>query len=87
MRRFLAAALMLSAGPVMAAPADDYSACLIGYSVVALVNMERIEDPYQAVEAARAECPAPDGVDVAALDDYVDEIVEEVAGALNGARQ
>lgn len=89
MRLLIATAFAALATPAFALSADDYSACMIGRAAIVLHDQAVIDDYYGAIELAKPECPAPaiDAADMMALDAYVEEVVEDIAGALNLAAE
>ncbi|MEP9387172.1 hypothetical protein [Mesorhizobium sp. KR9-304] len=84
----LTIAFLQIAGGAFALPADDYATCLVGQAVIALHNQsnDAINPFSAAIEAAHAACSPPDGLSTKArseISDYVETIVEDVAGGLN----
>lgn len=64
-----------------AEPAEDFKACLIGYSVMALDD--GVKNASEAQQQASAHCLLPDDpndeIDVDAIGDHVHELVEKIA--------
>lgn len=82
MKHLLIAALLLST-PALASPEDDYIACLVGRSAVALSQQSGDKDADRAQEVAYGECAepasfAPD-TEIDGLQDYVALMVERMA--------
>lgn len=82
----LLAAFLLITSPVSASPVDDYVACLIGESAVALHAQTGGKDASKAQEVAFKKCPEPN--DVAAdpeadgLYDFINLAVESIAAGV-----
>lgn len=77
------AALLLST-PAIPGEAENFAACLIGHSVLALETQGNPKDPIAAQEAASTQCPLPDDpkdeIDIDAIGDHVNEVVTAIAG-------
>jgi hypothetical protein len=79
MKTLLIAALLFST-PALADAVDDYAACLIGQSAVAIHNGAK--DAEAAQEAAHGLCKEPVGIaenEAEGLLDYVNLVVEGIA--------
>lgn len=79
MRTALIWALMVS--PALAGVEDDYVACLVGQSAVAL-HSQQSKDALAAQQAALKLCPEPKGTgedEMEGLLDYVNLMVERMA--------
>lgn len=63
MKAFAFIAATLLSASAFADTADDYAACLIGYSVIALEHQGQDKDPLAAFGVARNRCPEPAGLD------------------------
>lgn len=63
MRTIVLAAALLLTSQAWADTGEDYAACLIGYSVVALEKQGAHKDALAAFAVARSRCPEPDGLD------------------------
>jgi hypothetical protein len=74
MKTLLLAVILFSTAAV-ADEAEDFAACLIGYSILAIDAGEK--DPLAAQVAASDHCPLPesDEIDVDAIGAHVNEIV------------
>lgn len=59
MKYALLAALVFAASPALAAPEDDYLACLVGKAMIE-IHSRRLNDP---LGAASKLCPEPLGID------------------------
>jgi hypothetical protein len=87
MKTILVAAALLIAAPLFASPSDDYVACLIGQSAVALLKQNPpMTDAEAAQEVAYGFCPEPasvgadpNGEAVEGIGDYVNLMVERMA--------
>jgi hypothetical protein len=81
MRYAFAVICLLTAGTANASPAEDFKACLIGYSVMALDGGAK--NAADAQSQATNHCPLPDDpndeIDVDAIADHVHELVERMA--------
>jgi hypothetical protein len=82
MKSLLIAALLL-ATPALASPEDDFIACLVGRSAVALSQQAGVKDAEKAQEVAYGQCEepaefAPD-TEYDGLQDYVNLMVERMA--------
>lgn len=77
-------ALTMLATPAYADVADDYVACLIGQSAVALYEQGDNKDADAAQEVAFGKCPEPTGIssenEIEGLLDYVNKSVQAIAG-------
>lgn len=77
-------ATVLFATPAFADAADDYVACLVGQSAVALHDQGDKKDADAAQEIAFAKCPEPTGIsgetEIEGLLDYVNKSVQAIAG-------
>ena len=83
-----AAALLLAVGTAFALPGDDYAVCLIGQSVISLHNPpdDAVAPLSSSLNVAHSLCPVPATLaakTVLEIDEYVETIVEDVAGGLN----
>ncbi len=81
MKHALIAAMVMLSGQALASPYDDYVACLVGKSAVAL-HSQATKDASTAQEAAYAACPEPadaDDQEMEGLLDYVNLMVERMA--------
>jgi hypothetical protein len=87
MKTILVAAMLLSPMAAFASPDDDYVACLIGRSAVALLKQNPpMEDASTAQEVAYGVCPEPESVSAdpngeaaESISDYVNLMVERMA--------
>ncbi len=82
MKTALLAAVLVFASPAFADQADDYVACLIGRSAVALNQQQGTKDATAAQEVAYAQCPEPSDFGDAEPDgvsDFVNMAVESIA--------
>ncbi|MEP9387171.1 hypothetical protein [Mesorhizobium sp. KR9-304] len=83
MKLLLAAAILLVASQAVATPVDEYVACLIGQSAVALHAQSGKKDASLAQEKAFALCPEPKEVaanpESDGLFDFVNLAVESIA--------
>ena len=68
----LAAVFLTVARPAFADAADDYVACLIGRSAIALGRQERTKDAAKAQEVAYGQCAEPKDYGDAEPDGVVD---------------
>jgi len=87
MRSAAFAVIFLTATSAMASPEDDYVACLIGQSAVALQAQTEQKDAEKAQEIAYSKCPepnfSPDTV-IDGLEDFVHLSVVSIAEGMNG---
>lgn len=82
MKTALLAVALMFASPAVADPADDYVACLIGRSAIALDQQEGAKDATKAQEVAYGQCPEPTDFGDAEPDgisDFVNMAVENMA--------
>lgn len=80
--RFILIALLLASAPALADANDDYAACLIGQSAVALQNGAPDADAAQA--SAHKLCKEPAGIaenEAEGLLDFVNSTVQAIAAA------
>lgn len=81
MKSALVAALLMLPTPVFASADDDYVACLVGRSAVALLN-NQAKDAEAAQHIAYESCQQPelpDDIDLDGLEDMVNLMVERMA--------
>ena len=87
MSKFVFLTLALAAFPAFAGPTDDYVACLIGRSAVALQQQQGDKKDSSAAQVvAYKQCKEPKGIDendAEGLSDYVNISVEAIAGRLS----
>lgn len=85
MRTLLTAALLLVATNSYAVSEDDYAVCLIGQTMIALHNQasDALNPMYDSLKAAHSMCDAPPISEqrLAEIDDYVENVIEEVVAA------
>jgi hypothetical protein len=76
---------LLFATPALASPEDDFIACLVGRSAVALQAQTGPKDSEAAQTVAYEHCPQPAAfaadTEVDGIEDFVNMMVEQMAGA------
>ena len=84
MKAVIFAIALLGAGPALADAGDDYVACLIGRSAVAL-GQQAVKDANEAQYVAYSQCAEPEDYGSSEPDgvvDFVNQAVEALAKAL-----
>lgn len=82
MKTALLAAALMFPSLAWADPAEDYVACLIGRSAIALDRQEGSKDPSKAQEVAYGQCPEPEDFgdsEPDGIEDFVNMAVENMA--------